>query len=405
MLADQINFKNCDRNFYLCPTTKPSTMKKIIFLLFVFINLQFLISCEEKKQTNITEKVEVTNSIKHAKGFEIYEYDVFSVLKVTNPWPKAEKTFTYVLHKKDAEIPEKFKKYTQVEIPIKSMVATSTTHIPSLEMLQSENLLVGFPGTNYISSEKTRSLIDLKKIKEVGSNQSLNTELIIDLQPDVLVGFSIDDQNKTYQNLEKSGIKILYNGDWTEQTPLGKAEWIKFFGALLDKSEEAENVFGKIVSDYEEIRQNAQKSNAKPTILSGAIYQEQWYLPGGKSWASIFLKDANATYLWEENQEVGSLSLSFENVLEKAKNADFWIGPAEFTSLAEMVQANPNYGFFKSFQNKKVYSFSSKKGKTGGILYYELASNRPDLVLKDLVSILHPEMYPNHQLYFFEKLK
>lgn len=384
---------------------KPFEMKKIVFLFFLFLNLYAFESCQQKTETTSVEKAVATNKVQHAKGFEIFEYENFSVLKVTNPWPNAKKTFTYVLHKKNAEIPENFKQYTQIEVPVKSIVATSTTHIPSLEMLQSESILVGFPGTNYISSEKTRALIDGGKIKEVGSNQSLNTELIIDLQPDVLVGFSIDDQNKTYQNLEKSGIKIIYNGDWTEQTPLGKAEWIKFFGVLLDKSQEAESIFNKIVNDYNEIKKTVETKSTKPTILSGAIYQEQWYLPGGKSWASIFLKDANAHYLWEENSEVGSLSLSFENVLEKAQNADFWIGPAQFTSLSEMLQANPNYRFFKSFENKNVYSFSSKKGKTGGILYYELASNRPDLVLKDLVSILHPETYPNHQLYFFEKLK
>jgi iron complex transport system substrate-binding protein len=97
--------------------------------------------------------------------------------------------------------------------------------------------------------------------------------------------------------------------------------------------------------------------------------------------------------------------MSFETVLEQAQNADVWVGPAQFTSYEEMLKSNPNYQYFKAFQNKKIYSFSSKKGVTGGVIYYEEASSRPDLVLKDLVKILHPDLIPNHQLYFFEALK
>jgi iron complex transport system substrate-binding protein len=97
--------------------------------------------------------------------------------------------------------------------------------------------------------------------------------------------------------------------------------------------------------------------------------------------------------------------LSFETVLEKAQNADFWIGPGQFSSFEELEKANPNYSYFKAVQAKKVYSFSSKKGKTGGVIYYELASSRPDLVLKDLIKILHPELLPEYDLYFFEQLK
>ena len=102
---------------------------------------------------------------------------------------------------------------------------------------------------------------------------------------------------------------------------------------------------------------------------------------------------------------VHALALSFETVLEKAQNADFWIGPSQFCSLKEMQNNNPHYSQFKAFQTKNVYSFAVKKGEKGGLLYYELAPNRPDLVLKDLIKILHPECLPNHQLYFFQKLE
>jgi len=380
-------------------------MKPFFLKYTAVLFLLFAVSCKENTATEAVSKSKAENAVRYAKGLEIYKYADFSIVKVSNPWPDAKKAFTYILHKKEVSVPDSLKNYTQIQVPIKSVVVTSTTHIPSLEMLGVENTLVGFPNTSYISSDKTRALIEAKKVKEVGINQNLNTEVLIDLQPEVVVGYSIDDNNKDYTNLQKSGLKVLYNGDWTEQSPLGKAEWIKFFGALYDLDDKANSEFDKVEKEYTNSLALVRTIKSFPTVFSGAIYQDQWYLPGGKSWGSLFLKDAGAKYLWEETPETGSLSLSFEAVLEKAENADFWIGPAQFTSLKEMSDANPNYKYFKAFRNKQVYSFSTKKGKTGGVLYYELAPNRPDLILKDLIKIMHPEALKDHELYFFERLK
>jgi len=373
---------------------------RLLALFFTFC----LFACQN---TNEKETVFVSseNSIRYANGLSIQKFNQYSVITVSNPWPTADKNYTYILHKQSAKIPDSLQKYTAIQVPIKSIVATSTTHIPALELLGVETKLAGFPFTDYISSEKTRALIDAKKVREIGTNQSLNTEVLLDMQPDVIIGFGVDGEKKTYDNLQQNGLKILYNGDWTEQHPLGRAEWIQLFGVLFGLEEKADLVFKTIEKDYLETVELAKKAQSKPTILSGAIYQDQWYLPQGKSWAAQFLENAHANYLWAASEGTGSLSLSFETVLEKAETADFWIGPGQFTSFEELQKANPNYSYFKAVQSKKVYSFSSKKGKTGGVIYYELASNRPDLVLKDLVKILHPELLPDYELYFFERLK
>lgn len=368
-------------------------------LSFVFL---FLSCKKEQSATAVVEKTE--NSIKHAKGLEIYNYSGYSVVKVKNPWPNAENGFTYILKEKNGIIPDSLQKYTTISVPVKSIIVTSTTHIPSLEMLGVENTLVGFPHTDFISSEKTRALIDAGKVKNLGQNESINTEVAIDLSPEVIVGFSIDSNNKTFNNLEKAGMKVLYNGDWTEQTPLGKSEWIKFFGALYGKNKEANSVFNKIEKDYNDAVVLAKKATIRPTALSGGMYQDTWNLPQGDSWAALFLKDANINYLWKDTKGIGSLALSFEKVLEKAQNADYWFGPGQFSTLKELQDANPHYAQFKAFKNKNVYSFTTKTGAKGGVIYYEQAANRPDLVLKDLIKITNPKVLPDYQLYFFQKL-
>ena len=309
------------------------------------------------------------------------------------------------MKEKNGIVPDSLQKYPTIAVPLQSIVVTSTTNIPFLEMLGVEKKLLGFPHTDYISSPKTRQLIDSGKVKNIGQNEKLDTEQLIDLSPNLIVAFGIDNSNPTIDNLQKSGLKVLLNGDWNEETPLGKAEWIKFFGALYGKQKEANEIFNKIEKDFLKTIEIANNATSNPTILAGDMFEDKWYLPKGTSWGSQLLAQAKGDYLWKETSGTGSLSLSFETVLEKAKDADFWITSGQFSSLKQMTDANPHYKQFKAFQNKNVYSFAGKKGKTGGVLYYELAPNRPDLVLKDLVKILHPELLVGYEPFFFEKLK
>ncbi|MFZ4105996.1 ABC transporter substrate-binding protein [Flavobacterium sp.] len=374
-------------------------LKSFLLVLLVFPFVQ----CKKEIQDQTT--LVTKNEIHYAKGFSILNHKGYSVVTVSNPWPKADKSYTYILKEINGIIPDSLKQFLTISVPVKTIVVTSTTHIPSLEMLGVENTLVGFPNLNYISSEKVRALIDGKKVKELGSNQALNTEVVIDLQPQVIIGYGIDNNNPTLDNLQKNGLKVLLNGDWNEQTPLGKAEWIKFFGALYGKQDKADKIFSKIEKDYLQTLKIAKSATIHPTILAGDMFEDKWYLPQGTSWGCQLLKEAQGNYLWATTTGTGSLSLSFETVLEKGKNADFWITSGQFGSLKEMLESNPHYSQFKAFQNKNVYSFSGRKGKTGGVLYYELAPNRPDIVLKDIVKILHPELLMSYNPYFFEKLK
>lgn len=371
--------------------------------LYFLVFLAFIQCKQETKKENPIASS--NNSIQYAKGLEIYKHQGFSIVKITNPWPNAKENFTYILQEKNGIIPDSLKQFTIIPIPLKSIVVTSTTHIPALELLGVENTLIGFPNTDYISSEKTRKRIDAGKVREVGINENLNTEVLIDIKPDAIVSFGLNSSNPTLDNLQKSGLKVMLNGDWTEQSPLGKAEWIKFFGALYGLDSKADAIFAKIEKDYMATLALAQKATSKPTVLCGAMYQDQWYVPQGESWAALFLKDAQSQYLWADTKGTGSSAVPFEVILEKAQNADFWIAPGDFSSLKQMTDSNPHYDQFASFKNKKVYSYSLNKGAKGGIVYFELASSRPDLVLKDFIKIVHPELLPNHKLYFFQKLE
>ncbi|WP_313113136.1 ABC transporter substrate-binding protein [Aequorivita sediminis] len=377
---------------------------KNLVVLF-FFTLVF-VSCKNETKESIKsvsvkgEKLEV----KYAKGFEIEAFEGYKTITLKNPWPGTDKIFTYALVEKNASLPNPKSYDAVVEIPIEQIVVTSTTHIPSLEMLGEINALIGFPNLNYISSEKTRDRISNNEIKELGKNEDINTEILINLSPDAVIGFAVDGNNSAFSTVENARIPVLYNSDWTEVSPLGKAEWIKFFGVLYNKEKEADSIFSKIESEYNSAKNLASKAKNKPTVISGAMYKDVWYMPQGNSWGAQFIQDAGGDYLWVDSEGTGSLSLSLESVLDKGIEADFWIGPAQFNSLEELNESSKAYTQFKAYKTGKVYSYSMKKGEKGGVIYYELAPNRPDLVLKDLIKILHPEMLPNHKFHFFDKL-
>ncbi len=371
---------------------------------FVFIGL-LAISCKQNKKASSTKRsVDKKTSIHYADGFTIANFADYTLVTVTKAFPNSEKDYRYALIKKGKSAPDSLQADAVIHIPVRSIVVTSTTHIPSLEMLGEEKTLKGFPDLDYISSEKTRKLIDANKIKELGQNESINTETLIDLNPDVVVSFGVEGENKSLNSVSRSGIPVIYDGDWVEQDPLGKAEWIKFFGALYDKQQMADSIFNSISSLYEHIKQKVASAKEEPSVLSGALFKDVWYAPKGDSWPAKLIADAHADYLYKNTEGTGSLSLSLESVLDKAQQANYWIAPNAFTSLSEMKNANRVYLKFTAFQSQQVYGFGAQKGATGGLIYYETAPNHPDWVLNDLAAIFHPELFPEYLPHFFEKL-
>jgi iron complex transport system substrate-binding protein len=323
---------------------------------------------------------------------------------VTNPWPNANKKFTYILKEKDAKVPDSLQKYSTIKVPLESVVVTSTTNIPFLEMLDVEDKLTGFPHTDYVSSEKTRKLIDKGAIRNIGQNEKLNMEQLIELSPDLIVTFGVDNNNPMLDNLKKSGLNVFIQADWMEQSPLGKAEWIKLYGALFGKEDKAKELFDKIVLSYEQTKKLVSTKQATSTVLYGSMYEDVWYVAKGNSWVAQFMKDAQANYLWANLKGTGSEGLSFEKVLDKAKSANFWIATGSVKTLDEFAKMNPHYSEFDAFKNKTIYTFEGKLGATGGTIYYESSPSRPDLVLKDYIKIFHPDLLPGYEFTFATKL-
>lgn len=332
-----------------------------LLLLFLII---FIFSCK-KESIKDESRTKILSNVKYAKGFDIIEKKGIKKLIIKSAYQNSKEIYEYEIRTKEPNTAIEYDGKI-IEVPIKKIVVTSTTHIPMVELLNEENSIIGFPYAKYISSEKTRQLVDAGKIREIGKENSLNTEVLLDLQPELIVGYGVSSADKSLTTLKKAGINVIYNGDWLEQTPLGRAEWIKFFGVLFDKENKADSIFKVIETNYFKAKAIALKSNKKPSILSGAIMSKDiWNLPAGESFVARFLKDANLNYLWQNSKGKGSLSLSFESVFDTGKNAEFWIAPGYFSTKAQLLKSNQIYTEFSAFKNDKIFTPTLKKGKTG----------------------------------------
>jgi iron complex transport system substrate-binding protein len=372
----------------------------------VLFTILSLLSCKKERNTSNSKKnnTSFTSLIKYAKGFDIQVFDTYKKLIIKSPYPGAENQQEFILVDSSTINRQLFKDQKLLIIPLRKIVTTSTTHVPMLELIEEENSLIGFPHTEYVTSLKTRKLIEKGLIHDIGNEQEFNTEILISLKPDAVIGFSMGNTTKMYNTIEKNDIPVIYNGEWLEETPLGRAEWIKFFGALYNKDKEADSIFLEIETQYNSAKEIAKKSKTVPTILTGVLYKDKWNLPAGESFTAELYKDANTNYLWKESKGQGSLILSFEAVYEKARTADFWIGSGYFTNFEELASANDHYTQFDAYKSRNIYTFSKKRGENGGVIYFELAPVQPHIVLQDLIKIAHPELLPGYIPYFLEKL-
>ncbi len=379
--------------------SKLNTPLTVLCLTILILNQ----SCINKKGTKYTESI--TTELKYAVGFSVRNEGNVKHIIVTQPYPGATEGFHYLLVPKGEPTPVHDVNTQVIHIPIQKLVCTSTTHIPLLDYLNATNALIGFPTTDYISSEEMRIRIDNGLVTDLGIDKGMNIELLFSIKPELVMSYTMTSDLGQSRKIKELGIPVVINAEYLEKHPLGRAEWIKFMALFLDKEKEADSVFSMIEKEYLTTQKLVKDVSKKPTVLSGIVYGDAWFMPAGKNYAARLLEDAGTNYLWSNTESNGFLELSFESVYEKAQAADLWIGVGSFNSLEEMRAAESRYSLFKPFRDKQVYTYNARKGAKGGSEFLELGYLRPDLILKDLVKIAHPELLPNHTLFFHKRLE
>ncbi len=294
-----------------------------------------------------------------------------------------------------------------IPIPARRIVSLSTTYVGAFDALGAIDHVIAVDDANHIFSKTLRKRHELGLIVEVGSPVNLDLETILSIDPDLVLMTRINPgQQSIEERLRAAGIPVLITGAWKEHEPLGRSEWIKLFGILTGRRGEAFRIFEESRNHYQRLSERvAQSESDRPSVLLSAPYGGVWYMPGGKSFSARFLEDAGADYLWSENESTGSFPVDLESALLKGFKADFWLNPGRYSSLAELGTADKRFRVLPAFRQGEVYNRIARIGPSGANDFWESGSVFPDRVLGDLIAIFHPELLPDHEFYYYRKLR
>jgi len=377
---------------------------KLMWRIIILCTLIDLISCQNKPDTNIQDinsKNDSVINLKYAKHFEIFKLDSGYKINVINPWQFTNnEKFSYIFSKIFSTNNHKIK------LPIKRIVCLSTSHIGFLSKLNLQNKIVGVSGIRFINDSITNMLIKENKIVDVGYEQNLNYELILSLKPDIIIAYNVESKNVAYiTKLEELGLKVIFVAEYLEETPLAKAEWLKFFGIIFNVQQNADSIFKNIDEEYNNLKIIAQTFKERPSVFAGLPWKDSWYIAGGKSNLACLFNDAGAKYIWENDTSTQSSPISLENVINKVSDADFWLNSGTANSLNDIYLTDSRLSTFKAFKSKKIYNNNAKINSFGGIDYWESGIVNPQIALKDIIKIIHPQSFSNYKTYYYKKLE
>jgi iron complex transport system substrate-binding protein len=346
-------------------------------------------------------------SVDYATGFQVEYHNNYKVVTVSKPWQGAEEGFQYVLVQCGTPAPEGFENASVIEVPVKSIIAMSTTYLPHLAALGLTDRLLGLDSFLYVNTPEIVERIKAGELAEVGSGSTVNVELVLDLQPDLVMtyGIGIPDYD-AHPKLLEAGVNVAINGDFVESSPLGRTEWSKFLAVFFNREKDAQANFAATAAHYNELVQLAASVEERPSVLVGSVYNGTWYVAGGNSYTAQMLSDAGAAYVWADQGDVGSIPFDFETVFDMAADADYWVNPDNPTWLTaeDVLATDARYGDFAAFQNGNLYNNNLRVNENGGNDYYETGVASPDIVLMDLIRIFHPELLPDHELTFYRRI-
>ncbi len=373
-------------------------IKPIISLL---CSVLLLTACGGKKTTGVVAPEGTPVTLSHAKGFGLSHMPGYTTVTVYNPWKPGEVYDTYYLVKSDTvTVPADGHK---VLIPLQSLMSNSATHLGFLDRIGELDKVTGVCSADYIYSPIIRQGIADGRVKDLGDAFNLDIESLLLLHPQAVMttAYNADDENS--RRMKQTGLTLIYNIEWQEPTLLGRAEWIKFIAAFFDRSELADSLFNEVAQQYQDIQAKVTLQSLRPSIFSGQDFRGAWSMPGGQSYAAQLFRDAGADYYYSNDSTTGSIASNIEEALIHFNQADIWVG-TQVSSLQALESTNGKYKLFKAFREGRVYNYNKRTNASGGNDYWETGVARPDLLLKDMVKICHPHLFPEYELTYMERL-
>ncbi len=378
-----------------------------IFKSILIILCLTFASCGRVEKKGLVKFIVAGNRIERAERFTLVQKNRWTEVKIIDPWQGATGVNQiYYLVKRGSVLPGGVDSSAVIFVPLKKIICMSTTHLAMISALGEEQTIAGVSGTNFIYSPAIIKNVEKGLVVDVGYEANLNKELILKISPDLIMIYGIGSESSGYLGkIKELGIKVIINADYLETDPLSRAEWIKLFGALYCKENLADSLYKSEVDEYTRLKSFiVQKTTNKPKVLLGLPFKDTWYISPGNSFISKLINDAGGDYLWMDTESSISMPFGLENVYLRGLKADYWLNIGSVSSRNEISNVDPRLDDLPCFKNDNLFNNNNRITVNGGNDYWESGSLYPHLLLKDIATILHPELFSDHELIFYKKI-
>lgn len=373
-------------------------MKRLATLLPAVAGFLLLLASCHSGSTSSTQTHGDTIPLKYARLITLIEQDSFNLVVMQNPWKPEKILHRYVLVDKNRPLPEQLPEGTVIRTPVERAVVYSSVHYSLLELLQATDCVDGVCDAEYMLNPELQKKLQNGSVRNYGNSMSPNIEQIMEQHPEILMPSPFE-QSGSYGKLGSLGIPIVECADYMEGSALGRAEWMRFYGMLFGKEHQADSLFQSIEAEYNRLKKLAAGSRHKPSLLCEMKTGANWFVPGGNSTSGQLYQDAGARYVFAHLENSGALPLPFEAVLEQAEDAEVWLikyNQKEPLSYRQLKQDYEPYTRFKAWKDKHIYGCNTRY-----VPFYEETPFQPQLLLKDLICLLHPDLLPGEKSRYF----
>ena len=394
---------------------RPVRLRMVAALALAVGFLLLPTGCKTAGPADVAAFNKVVYRPKYAVGFEMVGAAGQSgtILRTTRPWQGAsgedmsgEETALFIA-RGDEPAPKGFKGQ-RVKVGAKRVVCMSSSYVAFLAELQAEDRIVAVSGANYITNERVAAR--RASIADVGYEGQINYEALVAAAPDLVMLYGLSGLNPMEDKLRELNIPFIYMGDYLEENPLGKAEWLVAVAEILGVREAGVAAFEGIVARYEGLKAqvavsaDAASSPYRPKVMLNVPYGDSWFMPAEGSYVAQFIRDAGGEYLYSQNMGTRSVPIDMETAVRLAMEADVWCHVNGFEAVKDLTRRYPNVASAPCVQKGRVFADDRRSNNAGGNDYWESGVVRPDVVLRDWVKMLHPELVSD-DFYYMRALK
>lgn len=384
-------------------TTTPARffehMKRIALLIW----LVALAACSPERGSLEAFQKELYTP-RYAEGFTLRTTadGASTLLTTVSPWQGAKEPTRLLIRRNGEPVPKGFTGQV-IEGEAQRVVVMSSSYVAMLDKVGALDCVVGVSGLDFISNQTLRARRDA--VGDVGYDGNLNYELLLRLEPDLVLLYGVSGTSEMEARLSELQIPFVYVGEYLEEYPLGKAEWCIFVAELVGRRAEAEKLFYPMAERYNAIAQQHYEGE-KPRVMFNSPYRDSWFMPPAKSYMVQLVSDAGGAYIYtRDDGDNRSDVIDLEEAYMLTSEADLWLNPGVLFSLEELCRRFPRFADVRAVRDRTVWNNTRRMQPNGGNDFWERGVVEPDVILRDLQHLLHPSLDPDYEFTYYIRLE